>query len=270
MTDLLRRNLAPLTDAAWEQIDEEARRVLRTGLSGRALVDFSGPHGWTLGAVNTGRLNIDVREPIEGVKWAQRVVLPLIEVRTPFRLKQLELDYADRGADDIELGPLREAAQKTAAFEDGLIYNGFQSADIHGVTDASPHEAIPLGIDVDDVPMTVAMALETLRVAGIDGPYGLVLSSDRYHTLRQTTKTGYPLYRVVRKMIGGPIHWSPAVDGGILLSLRGGDFELTVGQDLSIGYACHDMEDVELYFTESLAFRVLEPGAAVTLSESRK
>ena len=52
-----------------------------------------------------------------------------------------------------------------------------------------------------------------------------------------------------------------AIQGGVLLSVRGGDYELTVGQDLSIGYADHDRHTVELYLTESFTFRVLEPRA---------
>jgi len=50
-----------------------------------------------------------------------------------------------------------------------------------------------------------------------------------------------------------------------VLSRRGGDFELTVGQDLAIGYKQHDAKDVDLYYTESFTFRVLEPAAAVEL-----
>ena len=48
-------------------------------------------------------------------------------------------------------------------------------------------------------------------------------------------------------------------------SARGGDFQLSVGQDLSIGYAGSDKETVFLYLTESFAFRVLERAAAVYL-----
>ena len=57
----------------------------------------------------------------------------------------------------------------------------------------------------------------------------------------------------------------PALEGALLLSVRGGDFELTVGQDLSIGYAYHEKHKVELFLTESFTFRVLEPTAAVPL-----
>lgn len=47
--------------------------------------------------------------------------------------------------------------------------------------------------------------------------------------------------------------------------MRGGDFELVVGQDLSIGYLSHDAENVRLYIEESLTFRLLTPEAAVPL-----
>jgi len=55
----------------------------------------------------------------------------------------------------------------------------------------------------------------------------------------------------------------------VLLSHRGGDFQLTVGQDLSIGYTGHDKETVHLYLTESFTFRVLDRTAAVYLKPKR-
>ena len=56
----LKRELAPISTAAWKQIDAEATRVLKLKLAGRKLVDFDGPLGPTAAAVNTGR-----REPLE-------------------------------------------------------------------------------------------------------------------------------------------------------------------------------------------------------------
>jgi uncharacterized linocin/CFP29 family protein len=50
-----------------------------------------------------------------------------------------------------------------------------------------------------------------------------------------------------------------------VLSLRGGDAELVVGQDWSIGYLDHDARDVRLYLQETFTFRVLTPEAAVPL-----
>lgn len=51
-----------------------------------------------------------------------------------------------------------------------------------------------------------------------------------------------------------------------MLSLRGGDFELTVGQDFSIGYLSHSATTVDLYVQESFTFRTLTTEAAVALS----
>ena len=55
--DLLKRDLAPITPDALAAVDAEATRVLKLNLAGRRLVDFKGPHGWQLAAVNTGRLD---------------------------------------------------------------------------------------------------------------------------------------------------------------------------------------------------------------------
>jgi uncharacterized linocin/CFP29 family protein len=48
--------------------------------------------------------------------------------------------------------------------------------------------------------------------------------------------------------------------------MRGGDFVLENGEDISIGYRSHDEETIQLYLEESLTFRVLEPDAAVPVT----
>lgn len=263
MTDLLRRNFAPLTDDAWDQIDEEATRVLHAHLSARALVDLHGPHGWECGAVNLGRL--DVGPDRHGVTWGRRSVLPLVEVRVPFTLNQMEMDSISRGAEDADLGPVAEAAKRIAAFEEHAVYRGFSEGQMCGILECCEQEPIAAGDNSKALLEAVSRAAQVLHLAGIAGPFALVLSPDRYRELSQSTATGVPLARVAERILGGPIRWSPVMEGGVVLSMRGGDFELTIGQDLSIGYAMHDRDGIELYLTESFAFRVLEPAAAVVL-----
>src|SRR5512133_722399 len=101
--DLLKRDLAPVSSVAWSQIDGEALRVLKLHLAGRKLVDFTGPLGWRLGAVNTGRVIPFTATPIAQVSHAIRDVRPLVELRTAFKLTIQELDCADRGALDLNL-----------------------------------------------------------------------------------------------------------------------------------------------------------------------
>jgi uncharacterized linocin/CFP29 family protein len=140
--DLLKRELAPITGEAWQQIDEEARRVLRLHLAGRKLVDFSGPHGWQLAAVNSGRLKHIQPTAPDTVASAVRIVHPLLELRSNFLLPQLELDYAARGADDLDLDPVVAAAGRIARAEDTAIFRGWEEGHIQGIIPSSPHTPI--------------------------------------------------------------------------------------------------------------------------------
>ena len=263
--DLLKRSRAPILPEAWEQIDDEARRVLKLHLAARKVVDLSGPHGWTLGGVNTGRLEFIQRGPGKEVQHAVRHVQPLIELRAPFVMKVLELDYAARGATDLDLDPVIAAAERVAYAEDSAIFGGFKEAHIRGIIEASPHTPIQVAANLD-WPRAVVQAKETLRAAGMNGPYALVLGPKAYDELTADSEEGYPLRQRIEANLDGPLVWAPALDAGaLLLTTRGGDYELTVGQDLSIGYAVHDRDNVELYLTESFTFRVLEDKAAIAM-----
>jgi uncharacterized linocin/CFP29 family protein len=265
MADWLRRSLAPLTDEAWHEIDDMAVRAIKAQTSARALVDFNGPHGLDFSAVNLGRLEIASKPAPGGVPWGLRQVQPLIELRIPIALKQLELDNISRGCRDADLEPVTAAASKLAIFEETALYNGFADGRITGIVQAAGHPALKLPADVAGYAHTVAEGIKALKAAGIGGPYALVLGANAYYPLMEAGQGGYPPRRIVKDLLEGEILWSPALAGGVLLSTRGGDFELTVGQDVAIGYASHDREKVELYLVESFAFRVLEPAAAIEL-----
>jgi uncharacterized linocin/CFP29 family protein len=264
--DILKRELAPISAAAWEQIDDEARRVLRLHLAGRKVVDFSGPHGWDLGAVNTGRLKHMEAGPLGGVSHAVRDVLPLIEVRSPIVLSILELDYAERGATDLDLDPVIATAERVARAEDEAIFHGFAPGNISGIVQASPHAPIDVNSNLE-WPRAVSRAKEALRLAGVDGPYALALGPKAHAELSADSDDGYPLRRRIEGMLGeSTLVWAPVLEeGAVLLSTRGGDYELSVGQDWSVGYASHDRTEVELYLTESFTFRILENKAAILL-----
>jgi|HubBroStandDraft_1064217.scaffolds.fasta_scaffold06480_4 uncharacterized linocin/CFP29 family protein len=265
--DLLKRKKAPLTDEAWQQVDDEARRVLKLHLAGRKVVDFSGPHGWKLGGVNTGRLKPIGKDPAGGVSYALRQVQPLVELRAPFTMKIEELDDASRGADDLDLDPVIAVAERVARAEDTAIFHGFKNGQITGIIEATPHKPVAV-TGILEWPKAVVAALEVLRAAGMNGPYALALGLQAYDELDADSEDGYPLRRRLEESLRDlSLVWAPALHGGaVLLSVRGGDYELTVGQDLSIGYAVHDRTDVELFLTESFTFRVLEEKAAILLS----
>jgi len=264
--NLLKRELAPITEDAWKQIDDEACRVLKLHLAGRKLVDFSGPHGWEFGGVNTGRLNHVEQVPVEKVGHAIRDVRPLVELRSPIVLSILELDYAARGACDLDLDAVIATAERVARAEDCAIFHGFKDGNITGIIEASPHAPIIVKSS-PEWPRAVSSAKEVLRLAGVNGPYALALGVEAYNELTADGDDGYPLRnRIEESLVDGSLVWAPALQqGAVLLSTRGGDYELTVGQDLSIGYAAHDRTEVELYLTESFTFSGLEDKAAILL-----
>ena len=106
MSHLL-REFAPITEASWSLIDDEARERLTPALAARKLVDFAGPHGWEYSATNLGRTAPLADAPVDGLEAAQRRVLAAVELRAPFSLARGELRDADRGADDVDLDAAR-------------------------------------------------------------------------------------------------------------------------------------------------------------------
>jgi uncharacterized linocin/CFP29 family protein len=262
----LLRELAPFTDRAWEEIEEEARSQLVVALAARKLVDFSGPHGWARSATNLGRTEPLAGAPVDGVEARRRQVLPFVETRAWFSLSRAELEAVDRGAEDVDLDALDGAARRIALAENTAVFNGWPQAGIIGIAQASPHAPIRLTDDMNACPRQVAAAVEMLLSAGIEGPYGLALGPGIYRRVIETTEHGgYPLFDHLRKILGGPLVWAPGVDGGVVLSLRGGDFLLECGQDLAVGYHAHDADSVHLYLVETFSFRIATPEAAVAL-----
>jgi uncharacterized linocin/CFP29 family protein len=265
MNHLLRSH-APISEAAWQLLDDEARERLTPALAARKLVDFSGPLGWERSSMNLGRTSPLSSAPAEGVSGLQRRVLPFVELRADFELSRAELRDADRGAVDADVEPLDGAAHRIALAENVAVFHGWQGA-VGGVAEASPHEPLPLGDNAEGYPRRVAGAVERLLCNGITGPYGLALGREQYRRVVESAEHGgYPLLEHLRKILEGPIVWAPGVRGAVVLSLRGGDFLFESGQDLSIGYDSHDAEVVRLYVEESFAFRVATPEAAVPLT----
>jgi uncharacterized linocin/CFP29 family protein len=264
--DHLRRELAPISDTAWALIEAEATRTLRHFLTARPLVDFTGPLGWEHAAQVRGRTDPVTPPPADGVVAEQRLVQPLVELRTAFDVPVAELDAADRGAPDPDLSALIEAARRMAVVEDRAVFHGYPEAGITGITPSSPHDSLAIGDDYDEYPGIVARAVARLRDAGVGGPYAVALGPRCYTGVIETTEHGgYPVLEHIKLILGGPIAWAPAVDGAVVLSLRGGDYRLACGQDLSIGYASHTADAVQLYLEESITFVVQDDRAAVAL-----
>lgn len=261
----LHRELAPISDAAWADLEAEARRTFTAHVAGRRVLDVTGPEGLPDAAVGTGHLET-LDPPADGVQARRRVAQPLVELRVPFTVDRSAVDSVERGAKDADWQPVKDAAKKIAFAEDRATFNGYSQVGIEGLAPSSSNAPLQLPGDIHELPATAAQAVTALREAGVDGPYALLLSADTYTAAAETTDHGYPIWKHLERVVpDGRIIWAPALDGALMVTTRGGDYELHLGQDLSIGYLTHDAEHIQLYFQESFTFLAYTTEASVVL-----
>jgi uncharacterized linocin/CFP29 family protein len=265
MMNNLYRELAPVTDVAWAEIELEAARTFKRHIAGRRVVDVSEPGGPVTAAISTGRL-ADVKAPTDGVVAHLRASKPLVRLRVPFTLSRSEIDDVERGSNDSDWDPVKAAAKKLAFVEDRTIFEGYAAASIEGIRSASSNKPLTLPEDPRDMPDAISQALTELRLAGVDGPYSVLLSAEVYTKVSETTEHGYPIREHLNRLVDGDIIWAPAIDGAFVLTTRGGDFDLQLGTDVAIGYLSHDAETVQLYLQETLTFLCYTAEASVCLA----
>jgi len=261
----LHRELAPISDAAWSEIEEETSRTIKRYLAGRRVVDVQGPGGIALSAIGTGHLR-SVAAPGDGILARQREVKPLVELRVPFELDRQQIDDVERGANDSDWQPAKDAARLLAFAEDRAIFEGYAAAGIGGIREGTSNPVLTLPADVCAYPDVIAHALSKLRLEGVNGPYSVVLGAEAYTALSESSDHGYPILRHIKDLVDGEIIWAPAVSDAFVLTTRGGDFALYLGEDVSIGYLSHDDKTVRLYLQESFTFRLLTTEASVALT----
>ncbi len=260
----LHRELAPISDAAWAEIEEEASRTLKRYLAARRVVDVRDPGGLALAAVGTGHLH-GVAAPGDGIIARQREAKPLIELRVPFELDRQAIDDVERGAEDSDWQPLKDAAQRIAFAEDRAIIDGYAAADIEGIRQGSSNPVMTLPAAVENYPGAIASALEQLRLVGVNGPYAVLFGADAYTAVSAGDDHGYPVLRHINMLVNDQVIHAPAITGAVVLSTRGGDFAMHLGQDISIGYSSHTETAVRLYFEETFTFLMLTSEAVVSL-----
>jgi len=265
----LYRELAPISEAAWSQIEEETARTFKRYLAGRRVVDVQGPGGVALAAIGTGHLR-DIKASGDGVIARQRQVNALVELRVPFELSRQQIDDVERGANDSDWQPAKDAAQRLAFAEDRAIFEGYAAGGIGGIREGTSNPVTALPPDVRAYPDAIAQAVSQLRLVGVNGPYSVLLSADAYTGLSETSDHGYPVLEHIKRLVDGEIIWAPAIAGAFVLTTRGGDFGLYLGQDVSIGYLSHTDAIVRLYLQETFTFLLLTTEAAVALSPAAR
>lgn len=263
--NILKKALAPITEKAWDEISTRTSEILRSNLTARKFVDINGPNGLEFGGVSTGRLITHESPQEEEVNYGIREFLPLVEIRKPFELNLWELDNIERGAKDIDLSPLENAVKQVARFEEKMIYSGFEPTGIKGLDAATENKTVKLPGNPNKFLKELANQVVTLGRQAVGGPYSLVLNASTWLNLVNLAE-GYPIQKQLKQILGGQVIISHFNKNSYLVSQQGGDYELAIGQDYTMGYDTHDTESVKLYLSASLTFRVLSPEAVVVLT----
>lgn len=262
--DILRRSISPITSKQWEEIDKRAKEVFSTQLHGRLFVDVVGPFGWEYAAHPVGEVDILSKEG-DPVIFGLRKALPLVELKSYFYLDLNELDKIERGHPAVNLSALEEAVRTVASFEDEAIFEGCERSGIKGLLAYKDGRTIPSSTKEEDLLESLYKALSRFHSDGIEGPYTLVINLEKWIKLVKEER-GYPIYKKVKDILNdGRIITTPRINDALVISERGGDFELILGQDLSIGYEATEGSKVKLFITETFTFRVVNPEALVYL-----
>jgi uncharacterized linocin/CFP29 family protein len=265
--DILKRDLAPIPAEAWTEIDGQATRSLTALLSARKVVDVTGPMGTDFPGVPEGRLDYLKKQPKGDLSFGIHKVHHLVEARVGFELDISEMDNVVRGAKDVDLSHLEEAARQIALFEEGVVYHGLSEANIKGLKVCTGGECLTMGSKPEQLLEAVAEGVTTFTERSIEWPYSIVVGPKLWSRMSAHVQ-GYPVKMQAENILGGSVVLSPYLSGkfkdeAYMISMRGGDLELIIGQDLAVGYETHTPEKVKLYFTESLTFRTLEPAAVI-------
>ena len=266
--DILRRDSARLSDRVWKELDEAAATAARHVMTARRIATFDGPRGWDYIATPLGTMKACETHEGKAIICVPEIAL-LAQIRADFGLPWSAIEAFERGGPALDTAPAEDAAREVGLAEDRVAYAGQPVGTGFLEGDESPRFRLGDWSDPARVLADVLGAVETLDRLAVPGPYEAVLSPERYYAYLAAANRGYPVTRHAKGIVAD-VHRSLVMqDGGALFSMRGGDFILTVGGDLAVGYRSHDRDALHLFCVETLAPQTLSPDAVCVLEGAR-
>src|SRR6202007_924787 len=119
--------------------------------------------GAALSAIGTGHLR-PIAAPADNVIARQRDAKSLVELRVPFELDRQQIDDVERGANDSDWQPVKDAARRIAFAEDRAVFEGYPAGGIEGEPGGTSNPLMTLPSDLRDYPDVIAQALSQLRL----------------------------------------------------------------------------------------------------------
>ena len=256
---------SPLSDAVWKALTDAMLATGRHVLAARRIATFDGPKGWEHVASQLGvTTTCQTREGLAAVCLPD--VALLAEIRADFRLLWAAVQAFEQGAPGLDTTDVENAAREVSLAEDRMAFYGEPVG--HGFLTSPDSPRVRRGdwAKSGQVVRDLLRAIETLDKGNVAGPYEAVLPTAAYYAYLQATAEGGEPAREVLKGVLAKAHRSEIIrGGGAVFSARGGDFILTVGGDLTLGYAFHDRDAVHLFCAETVTPRLVTPAAVCLL-----
>ena len=195
-----------------------------------------------------------------------REARPLVRLRVPFTVARTDIDDVERGSQDSDWDPVKDAAKKLAFVEDRAIFEGYEAASIDGIRSAAPTRRWRCPTTRARSPTSSPRRCPSCGWPASTGRTRCCCRPTCTPRSARPPQHGYPIREHLNRLVDGDIIWAPAIDGAFVLSTRGGDFDLQLGTDVSIGYLSHDADTVQLYLQETLTFLCYTAEASVALT----
>lgn len=261
----LNRETAPISSAVWGQIDSAFTPMLAQRMKLRSLVGFT-PVPFETDAIATG--NLTPLSSAEGMTVSVREPIRMVEIRYDFELPKSIVEAFKRDKPDFDDSIFKKISNRFSSVENSLILEGIKGTEMEGILKKIPRKAIHAK-STKGLIDAVASMLAAFGAEFVEGPYKLVLSTATLIKMVTESEGGVTVKSRLETLLGANffIVCETIGDDKILaLSQRGGDFVFYNGLDVSIGYTEEKADSYSLFLTESCAFRVLKPEAAVLIT----
>ncbi len=263
----LNRENASFSQDIWERIDAAAVNAARDILTGRRFLEVDGPYGVGLTAIEVGAEGY-CRQPAPdeaGAVLSKACAIPML--RKGFGLSVRRIEGYEAMGQPLDLREVEDAAEAVARREEEFIYYGQLDFGIEGLLTAQGRNEVQCENwnKIEQALNDVLTAVNHLDNNGFHGPYALALSPVWYNLLfRRYEGTDMLQLEHLKRLCELGV-FKASIEGGVLVDARAG--RIIIGQDLMTGYSSNDGIHHQMFVSESLVFRVEEPGAICTLAK---
>jgi len=263
--EVLNQSNIPFGTAVWNTIESEISSYLTKRLTLRSVVDFKSEYTFETDAIPTK--NVASIASQDGLEVFTREPIKMMEIKKSFTIPTSVIEDIKRDKPDFDTKVMMEAANSFAKVENETILSGQSAANIEGIL--SGVENTLEAKEGKDILKAVAKSLGIFNANFVDGTFKLVISSATMATLYTESFDGMSLKSKLDEILGAGaivINQDIGDDKALVISQRGGDFELYSGMDVSLGFEKETSEGVELFLMQTFAFRSIAPEAAVLIT----